>query len=219
MKTVEIILYVLTLILTLLTFVPLVNSPKWFIRVWDYPRFQIFGIILAITITAILTVDLNQWANLVCLALLVASLLYLGWIVYPYTVLSKKMVASEQSGAKAPKLKLLTINVYQYNRLYQKTLDLIYQSKPDIVFLLETDENWKESVQEIKKDYGYFIEIPKENTYGMLFYSKFPIEKEEIHYLIDEEIPSIIVDVNVGEEIVRLYGIHPTPPVPHENPE
>src|SRR5690606_36588199 len=120
---------------------------KWFIRVWDYPRFQMFGIILAVTITAFLTVDLNQWENLVCLVLLMASLLYLDWIVYPYTVLSKKMVASQQQSTETPKLKLLTINVYQYNRLYQKTLDLIYQSKPDIVFLLETDENWKESVQ------------------------------------------------------------------------
>lgn len=219
MKTVETVFCVLALILALLTFIPLLKSPKWFIRVWDYPRFQIFGITLAVTVAAGFLLDPNRWENIVCLGLFATTLLYLAWIVYPYTFFSKKMVASEKANSKAPKLKLLTINVYQYNRDFQKTLDLIERTQPDIVFLLETDKDWQQAIQKIKKEYPYSIEIPKDNTYGMLFYSKFPVTKQEIHYIIDDEIPSIIVDIEVAGRVLRLYGIHPTPPVPRENPE
>lgn len=129
------------------------------------------------------------------------------------------MVELDKSENPTHKIKLLTINVYQYNDHYTKTLHCIYKANPDVVFLLETNRDWKDAVQVLKEKYPYSIEIPKENTYGLLFYSKFPIEKQEIHYLIDDEIPSIIVDVNANGKTVRLYGIHPTPPVPQENPE
>lgn len=209
----------LTAILFLLTFLPLIKSPRWFIRVWDYPRFQMFGLILITIIVSFMFVDYTESINILFLGILVTSLVYLGWIVYPYSIFSKKMVEKENSENPEHKIKLLTINVYQYNDHYTKTLHCIYKSNPDVIFLLETNHDWKDAVQILKEKYPYSIEIPKENTYGLLFYSKFPIEKQEIHYLIDDEIPSIIVDLNVHGITVRLYGIHPTPPVPQENPE
>lgn len=122
---------------------------------------------------------------------------------------------------KQPKntIKLLTANVYQENQSFQKTIDLISEVSPDVVFLLETNQKWKSAMQVLKKDFPYFIEVPKENTYGLLFYSKLAFENYEINYWIDKEIPSIVADVQVRDERVRLYGIHPTPPVPQENTE
>lgn len=219
MSTTEILFYTLTFILVIFTFIPFIKSPKWFIRVFDYPRFQMFGLILLSIVISILTVDLSKEWNILSLALLSIALIYLGWIVFPYTFFSKKMVEYDISNNPSHKIKLLTINVYQDNKLYSKTIELIHKSDPDIIFLLETNHAWMGALQEIKKKYPYFIEVPKENTYGLLFYSKFPIENEEINYLIDREIPSIIVDVNANGKTVRLYGIHPTPPVPQENPE
>lgn len=215
----EILFYLLSLILTFLNFIPFLPSPKWYVRVWDYPRFQMLGIGLVITLTASFTLDFNRWENIVCLVLLGLNFFYLGWIVYPYTFLSSKMVADANKKAGTEKIKLMTVNVYQHNQAFGETLDLIQKTNPDVVFLLETDENWKNAVQNLKKEYEYFIEIPKENTYGMLFYSKIPIKNQEIHYLIDDEIPSIIVDLQFGKHLMRLYGVHPTPPVPQENTE
>lgn len=209
----------ITAVLFLLTFLPLIKSPKWFIRIWDYPRFQMFGLVLLAIVISFMLVDFRSFANVICLVLLFISLIYLGWIVFPYSIFSKKMVEWDKSENPNHKIKLLTANVYQYNDRYTQTLHCIFKTNPDVVFLLETNKKWKKAVQSLKEKYPYFIEIPKENTYGLLFYSKFPIEKQEIHYLIDNEIPSIIVDVNVNGKTVRLYGIHPTPPVPQENPE
>lgn len=177
------------------------------------------GLIVITILLSLILIDFGNWVNLIGLILLFISLIYLAWIVYPYSIFSKKMVEFDSSENPSHKIKLLTINVYQHNDHYTKTLQCIYKAKPDVVFLLETNQDWKDAVQNLKEKYPYYIEIPKDNTYGLLFYSKFPILKKEINYLIDEEIPSIIVDVDVNGKSVRLYGIHPTPPVPQENAE
>ncbi|HSP82893.1 MAG TPA: endonuclease/exonuclease/phosphatase family protein [Gillisia sp.] len=53
----------------------------------------------------------------------------------------------------------------------------------------------------------------------MLLYSKFPLKNEQVKYLVDDSIPSIhtILQLPDGKDI-QLYCIHPTPPMPQENP-
>lgn len=219
MDTIEILFYIIATILVILTFIPLLKSPKWYVRIFDYPRFQMFGLVLLSIVASILLIDYDKTINITFLVLLGIAFIYLGWIIFPYTFFARKMVELDKSIEIQDKIKLLTINVYQHNQSFDKTLSLIHKTKPDVVFLLETNMKWKNAMQEIKKDYTYFVEVPLENTYGLLFYSKLPIEMQEINYLIDNEIPSIIVDVNLNSKTIRLYGIHPTPPVPQENPE
>ncbi|MDN3668036.1 endonuclease/exonuclease/phosphatase family protein [Echinicola jeungdonensis] len=115
-------------------------------------------------------------------------------------------------------LHLLVGNVYQFNKNYQKTIRLIQNISPDIFMLVETDQFWANEVSALKNEYPYHIEIPLDNTYGLLFYSKFKITNQSINYLINEDIPSIIVDMELPDQRkVRVYGLHPTPPVPWEN--
>lgn len=57
-----------------------------------------------------------------------------------------------------------------------------------------------------------------DNMYGLLLYSKLEIQRKEIHYLIDEEIPSLELDIKLRNgELITIYAIHPSPPVPGEN--
>lgn len=211
-------LFIAWLIL-ILTYIPLLKSPKWYIRVWDYPRFQAFGIVIFLGIFGLNFCMLqNPWVSFTLIALGL-TLIYLLWIILPYTALYPKMVEQERNLNPQGRIKLMTCNVYQENRQYKKALEVIQKESPDVIFLLETDHKWKNGVQSLKKDYKHFIEVPIDNTYGLLFYSKFPFSNEQILYLIDDEIPSIQVDLHVHDEIIRLYGIHPTPPVPQENEE
>lgn len=215
----DVIFYTLTLFLILLSILPLHKSPRWYVRIWDYPRFQLFFLSLSILILAFFLLEFNHWLKGVCLGLLLLNLFFLGWYIYPYTFLSKKMLPSEKYSNPPFTLKILTLNVFQDNQKFEKTLKRIQEVNSDIIYLLETNEKWMNAVQSLKKEYPYFLEVPKENTYGLLFYSKLPFENAKIEYLIDEEIPSIQVDLKLKDQIIRLYGIHPTPPVPQENPE
>lgn len=71
----------------------------------------------------------------------------------------------------------------------------------------------------IEEDYPHQIKAPLENTYGMLLYSRLPLKNGEVRYLVEDDIPSIetLVELKSGQ-FVKLYCLHPQPPVPQENP-
>ncbi|MBA5628438.1 endonuclease/exonuclease/phosphatase family protein [Moheibacter lacus] len=216
---IDLIFYFSSFLWISLSLIPLIQSPKWYIRIWDYPRFQFFCISILILLYAGIFVKFDQPMKWIILGLLIANTSYLFWFIYPYSFFSKKMLNSEQEKNPKHSIKFLTINVYQKNTAFQKVLTRIQEVQADVVFLLETDEKWKHEMQSLKSNFPYFIEVPKENTYGLLFYSKFPIQNKQVNYLIDKEIPSIVADLELGEKRIRIFGIHPTPPVPIENQE
>lgn len=204
----------------LATFFPLVNSDHWWVRIFDYPRLQKLVIILALGLLWLIPVrhplgaEAYIWA-----AFLAGCAIYLADKVLPYTPLGKKMIDTvayqEFSG-----IHILVGNVYQYNTDYPKAVKLVKKINPDVVFFVETDKAWEKGLAEIERDYPFRIKIPLDNTYGLLFYSRLEIVGQKINYLIDEEIPSLELDMKLRNgEIITVYAIHPTPPVPGENTE
>lgn len=219
MSILEMALYALCGLALLTVIAPFVRSDWWVFRVFDYPRMQKL-VIITVLLLALLWVF--GWPvspiDYVFPCLMLLSVVYLCWVVFPFTPLSKPMLqkASDTSG---PSFHILVANVYQDNRSYQKVLDLVALRRPDIVFLVETDQRWADAVQGLKSDYPHYIELPQSNTYGLLFYSKLPILHREVHHLVDPEIPSLMVDVAFESQSIRLFALHPTPPVPQENPK
>jgi endonuclease/exonuclease/phosphatase (EEP) superfamily protein YafD len=115
-------------------------------------------------------------------------------------------------------LTIYSANVLEENTEYERLLDQIKSSDPDIIFLLETNQAWANAMQPLKQDYPFFLEQPIENTYGLLFYSKFKLEDAKVNYLVKNDIPSIeaILVLPSGNRM-KLWGVHPEPPVPGEN--
>ncbi|RYF22656.1 MAG: hypothetical protein EOO42_08495, partial [Flavobacteriales bacterium] len=67
--------------------------------------------------------------------------------------------------------------------------------------------------------YPHQLKVPLENTYGMIFYSRLPLRNGSINFLVKEDIPSIETEVQLKSgQWVKLYCLHPEPPVPQENP-
>ncbi|TNF40314.1 MAG: endonuclease/exonuclease/phosphatase family protein [Cytophagales bacterium] len=188
----------------------------WWIRIFDYPRLQKLMILILLGIFWIVSEKsgIEKWMGL---GLIFLSVVYLFIQVWPYTIFGKKMIQrvpfSKENG-----FHLIVGNVYQFNTQYSKTVQLIKKRNPDVVFLVETNQDWVDNLKEIEENYPHSIFLPKENTYGLVFYSKFPMVRKEINYLLDPEIPSIEVDLELPSgKTITLYGIHPTPPVPGEN--
>ena len=198
------------------TFIPLIKLDYWWIRVFDYPRFQKL-VIQAALISLWWIFGESQTENWLWTGAHLVASVYLGFLVWPYTVFGKKMIKRVPFDPENG-IHLLIGNVYQYNSDYRKALKLILRKQPDVVFLVETHQAWVDHLAPLEKEYPHRILLPKDNTYGLAFYSKFPIEKQAINNLIDEEIPSIevVLSLKSGQKIT-IYGIHPTPPVPGEN--
>ena len=216
----ELLLRIFSAFFIFATFFPLVKLDYWWVRIFDYPRLQKLVIILSLG-------GLWLWflghspgnEPYLWMGALAICTIYLSGKVLPFTPLGKKMIDTVPFD-KPRGIHLLVGNVYQYNENYQKAVDLINGSKPDLVFLVETDKAWENGMSSIEKHYPFCIKIPQDNTYGLLFYSKLEIVRQEIHYLIDDEIPSLELDMKLRNgEIITVYAIHPTPPVPGENTE
>ncbi|HEU4497435.1 MAG TPA: endonuclease/exonuclease/phosphatase family protein, partial [Flavobacterium sp.] len=217
MHILKILLYFFSFIAIISILLPLVRKDLWVFRIFDYPRLQKSALIGILAIVWLVFFrESTFWPDLGIMAFLSAAFFYLLYLILPFTFMGKTMIAkAEAKGGKT--LSLLVANIYQNNNNYQKLLALVKKRHPDIVFLVETDEKWLEGVKELREEYPHFIEIPLGNTYGLLFYSRLPIKNSEINYLIDKEIPSIIADVEFAGQAIRIFGLHPTPPVPQEN--
>ncbi len=73
-------------------------------------------------------------------------------------------------------------------------------------------------MSEFESEYQHNIIYPLENTYGLALYSKFELEDPEVKFLVEDDIPSFhtYVKLDSGSK-VRLFCLHPRPPVPMEN--
>ncbi|AFL84916.1 hypothetical protein Belba_2356 [Belliella baltica DSM 15883] len=216
----SIILTSLSLLLLISALLPLIRHDNWIFRIFEYPRVQ--KLILVIFFLILWVVKANgsfDFNSSFFILTLLCLTIYLMICIFPFTKFSPKMIV-DCKNKSAKSIHLFVLNVYQYNSAYQKTIDLIQKEDPDVFFLVETDAAWAQAISVFKSEYPYQIEVPKDNTYGLLFYSKYEILGESVHYLIDEEVPSIELDLKIDEtSMIQIFGIHPTPPVPSENPK
>lgn len=198
-------------------YIPLIKWDHWSIRIFDYPRFQKLVIhLLLIAVWWIFGEDRTE--SLIWTGPLGVGAIYLLFQVWPYTFFGKKMI-DKVPFEKDRGIHLIIANVYQYNKNHEKALSLIQRKDPDVVFLVETNQEWIDRLKPLEEHYPYRILCPLENTYGLAFYSKLAIVKQQVLHLIDEEVPSLELDLKLGSgQVITLYAIHPTPPVPGENP-
>lgn len=205
-------------IITTLVFLPLVRNNYWIFRSLEYPRFQKFILAICCLIVWGIYSAIFQRYDLIAIAVLTVATIFLTAKIWPYTKLCSTEVKSLKSFDKNRSIKVFAANVLQDNRQYDRILQQIKQTDPDIVFLLETDKGWADGVKELKSLYQYSLEEPIDNTYGMLFYCRYEVIKAEIKYIVKDDIPSLdaIIALPDGTH-VQVWGLHPEPPVPNES--
>ncbi|MFK7863877.1 MAG: endonuclease/exonuclease/phosphatase family protein [Pseudohongiellaceae bacterium] len=211
----EILLNLFTALLLTMTLLPLSRSNVWWVRVFDFPRFQLLiaAIILA-TLELALT-DLKSSKGLTGLLITLACLIYQFVWIYPYTRLARKEVAWAEPSGKGETLTLVCANVLTPNKEAKKLITLLEKCSPDVILTLESNDWWQQQLSTIENQYTYSIKIPLDNLYGMHLYSKFPIQDAEISFLLKEDIPSIHCKILLPSgNLVRCHFLHPAPPVP-----
>ncbi|AVJ18335.1 endonuclease/exonuclease/phosphatase family protein [Serratia rhizosphaerae] len=214
------IISILTCLLALVTIAPISTHPAWWVRVWDFPRLQILALAL---LTLLLNVTLLPWSSPWVWGLAVVNLacvIYQARWIYPYTPLSKPQVLDFTGYEKKPRVRILVANVLTPNRHAEKLLALAASERPDVLVAVETDGWWEQQLAPLEQDYPYTLKCPQDNLYGMHVYSRLPLVDAEIQYLVDKEIPSMhmLVQLDNGPQ-VRLHCVHPMPPSPTENDE
>lgn len=210
----------LTVMLLLTTLLPLTRKTHWFFRVWDFPRLQQTAAGLALLALTAWQQPFSPTVTWLLLAVQLLCTAYQLWWIFPYTLLCRKEVVTyspNQRGA-SDHLRVMTVNVLESNRRSKTLLQTIQTERPDILIAVETDNWWMKELDDLGDLYPHVLRCPLDNLYGMLVYSVWPLEQENIEYLIEPEVPSMHFDVVMpsGRKI-QMHCLHPAPPSPTEN--
>ena len=204
----------------LLTILPFVALDYWWIRIFDYPHAQLTVLTLVAFLIYFFRFDLRSWRDYIFALILAGCFIFQMIKIYPFTPFADFEVLKNEKTIPENTIGILAANVLQKNKKTEELLDVILTFDPDLIVLTETNERWRNEVSpRLKARYPYSVEVPLENTYGMLLYSKYELLDPEVKFLVDDSIPSIHGKLRLPSgELVEIHSIHPTPPMPQHNP-
>lgn len=215
---VDIIIRFLGIALVIGAIIPFFREQTWWLRAWTYARLQMFVLCSLMAAVIYVLPSLNTVWDMAIMGSLVLSALGCLYDIIPFTKLAPVQTRRLREGEAHIPIRLLVGNVLMENDDYQGYLNQVKDNAPDIVFLVETDQTWRENLAELERTYPHTYMLPLPDFNGMLFYSKYPILNVQERYLVQDHIPSLTIDLDVGHtQPLRVYGIHPRPPRPEDD--
>lgn len=215
----KILVVIASYLIVVMSLIPLIRQDSWIFRIFEYPRLQKLFVNIFLLLSAIIFVEIITIHDQVIIGLLTSNMGYLIYQVYPFTRLAKKQMLNATTNIQDKQMSLFIGNVFQDNRNLSEYQKCILSKDPDVVMLVETDKWWAENLTSLTEKYPHKLLVPLENTYGMLLFSKFELQDPEVKYLVGKDIPSVHASIKLPSgDLIRFHGLHPTPPVPQENP-
>ncbi len=217
----KIFLKVFGIIAILLTIIPLIAANYWWIRMFDYPHLQLTFLTLIALLVYFIRFDVKSKGDYFFSLALVACFVFQLLKIWPYTKLASLELLDAETAQVDSRLKIFTSNVLQKNKEWQKVVSEAKKSDPDLLLFTETNSWWTAKLKSaFSAEYAYEESVPLDNTYGMIMFSRFPLENTSVQYMVDDSIPSIHGQLKLPNgNRVQLHAVHPTPPMPQENPK
>ncbi len=219
LDTSKILVIIASYVIIVISLIPLIRQDYWIFRVFEYPRLQKLFVNLCLLSFLLIFFEIITIYDQLVTGLLTANMCYLIFQVYPFTLLAKKQMLNATTDTADKQMSLFIGNVFQDNRNLSDYQECILSKDPDVVMLVETDKWWADNLTSLNDKYPHKLLVPLENTYGMLLFSKFELQDAEVKYLVEKDIPSVHASIKLPSgDLIRFHGLHPTPPVPNENP-
>ena len=187
-------------------------------RVWDFPRLQLALLGIIALAAWIAGTGVEGWGEGSFAAVVGLAAAFQSGQVWRYTRLAPREVQEARAADRERRITLLMSNVLQTNREAARLLATIREIDPDIILCVETDDWWEAQLRPLEETHPHGLRCPLPNTYGMLLYSRLPLEEPRIEFLLEPDIPSMHAAVKLhGGVRVSLHCVHPRPPVPGES--
>jgi endonuclease/exonuclease/phosphatase (EEP) superfamily protein YafD len=207
----------LALLLTLVSAVP---SARWWVQVLGFPRLQTLAV-LAVALLGLLALGWpahrRAWRGLLLgggLGLLVQC-----FFLWPFLPFAPKAVPDAAPNAPF-RLRILVINVLMTNRQDARLRQLVQAIQPDVLLALEPNAWWAQALAPLRASYPYRVELPRDDAYGLLLYSRLPLAGTQVQDLLQRGVPSVRTRLRLPDgRQVTFFGIHPTPPIPDNYPD
>ena len=200
------------------TLLPLFKHDVWWVRAFEFPRVQVASLSFLILTIYITVVGWYDTTDKLLIVVLVICIVFQLIRIARYTPICPKQLKPTIRPSLEETLSVLVTNVLTPNRNSNALLRLIREHDPDIILAVETDDWWQSRLDILETTYPYSIKHPLDNLYGMHLYSRLKLIDPEVHFLVEEDVPSIHTDIVLksGHQ-VELHCLHPAPPSPTEN--
>lgn len=121
--------------------------------------------------------------------------------------------AGEDAGRRRP-VKLLLANVNSANADYAALVGLARAESPDIVVLQEATPQWAAATAALRETLPHAHVEARPDTFGIVVYSRFPLERAETVHLGAARVPAVVARVRAGGAAFTLVTAHVYPPLP-----
>ncbi|WP_324754959.1 endonuclease/exonuclease/phosphatase family protein [Roseovarius sp. Pro17] len=206
------IIWVVAAAIFVATVLPLTNSVRWWIRMWEFPRLHI-AVLAIVLLLIVLPLDLF-FKGLLITGLL-ACTVYHAIRIFPYTPWATKEVVKVENAPQDERISLLSANVLMENTRHADLIRIIEREDPDVLFLMEADEVWHTALKETLKGYSFVKAHPMDNHYGLIFATRLQTISCELLFLSGDDTPTVkaVLQGPSGSKF-NFIGVHPRPPVP-----
>jgi endonuclease/exonuclease/phosphatase (EEP) superfamily protein YafD len=202
-------------VLVTTTLLPLWRTTLWWVRLWDFPRFQIaVAALLSLIATLVLRTPMQMLDAVLSLSFFGVAAWQWSWIG-PYLPFARRQMQSTAPSAPAGnRLRLVTTNVLQTSRCADRLIALVRRADPDVILAVEVDEWWIERLSSgLGAMYSHKVAHPLSNGYGVALFSRLELIEPEVRFVLDPAIPSIRTGIRLRSgSAIDLYGVHPRPP-------
>lgn len=214
-KILYFIIYFIAIIVALSSILSLFrNAEIRYLKMLDFPRIQFLIISLVSFALLIICIKKWKWYNYLLGFGLLIGLLINGFFLINYTNLVPVEVPwTKDLKSSSNSFSILLFNVKMKNRKDEALLELINEKKPDLILVMEVDTWWNKELKVLENRYPYSQHTINEVTYGMILFSKFPIEKIDVDYLNNKKVPSFETTISLAEgKNMSFHSVHPVPP-------
>ncbi|SFR47582.1 Uncharacterized conserved protein YafD, endonuclease/exonuclease/phosphatase (EEP) superfamily [Marinobacter daqiaonensis] len=206
----------LVLLFATLSFVPLIDTNRWWVRILDFPRLQEAVALLILALPVMLY--FRYFRNMAALAMILifSALAYHGFVLFPYFQSGKDFPVAECRPGST--MSVMIANVKMRNDPDGRLLDLVRQVEPDLFLAMETNEKWNEALSPLEETMPHSVSHVSDSSFGIHLFSRLSLESPKIRFLAGQDTPQIVTGVRLASgETVDFLGVHPRPPTPRQS--
>lgn len=184
---------------TLATLLGFFGSTSWFFDVLANFRFQLAAGLVGVGILYFFV--FGRWTAVIFVAMGVIN----AFLVAPLYLQSPAPAAGDET------LSIMSFNVGAGRANQEEVLDYVAAADPDLVFFLESTEEWVGAMPTDGSGYSIGNEIPEDRIYGISVLGPGVTVIEQLRLGTTRD-PVMRVEASVDGDRVAVYAVHPRPP-------
>jgi len=175
----------------------------WFIDIFS--NFKLQYLVLSVLLFLIAIILLQK--KILAITLLSLAICWNSYYIVPYYLKSDTLQKTTEK-----KLKISSINLLSSNSKVDLVLEYIESEDPDLLILMEFTPGWQNQLHPVIQKYKYKELVPRSDNFGIALLSKHKMNSSIDYFELNNK-PSIVANLQVGNEKLSLIATHPIPPI------